>query len=209
MSINPDIKKAIEIIDQRIESLKKIKENLAAEFGIDVKLQPSRSPVAPEAGPHQLSLTGTGGTSKDKVAAFLRNHNPASRKEIVKGTGLPDGTVSYALNDKERFRRTDNGWVNVSLDELRFGETSDDPAHDARDNKTEAVRQFFREQGPRGALPSDLGDYLQRSGITQNRNYAYSAIARLKKQAEIKRRNHRYYATEKLIPSSTGNEVVQ
>lgn len=212
MSINPDIKKAIEIIDQRIESLKNIRDNLAMEFGMNevVKSTSAPSPQASKQLSFASGASGLGGikTSKDKIAAFLHGRNPASRKEIVIGTGLPDGTVSYALNDRERFRRTDNGWVNVSLGDFSAELTTTTPAPEGSDNKTEAVRSFFRERGTRGATPADLGDYLRTTGVTQNRSYAYSAIARLKKQDEIKRRSGRYYGTEKLIPLPT-NEAVQ
>jgi hypothetical protein len=197
MSIQPEILKAIEIIDQRIESLKQIRDNLAREFGMDGLM---KSPPAAET-PLQLPfIGGEGKTSKDKIANFLRHNGPSSRKEIADGTGIPMGTVSYALNDKTRFSRDDHGWVasaDLSAPPLLTAAAGEQPAEP--ENKTDVVRQYFRERGDRGLTPGELKDWLANSAVTLN---AYAVIARLKKHEEIKDRNGRYYATEKLTLST-------
>ena len=195
MSIQPDILKAIEIIDQRIESLKQIRDNLAREFGMD-GIMKSSSAKEPSL---QLPFEVEAKTSKDKIANFLKHNGPSSRKEIAEGTGVPTGTVSYALNDKTRFSRDEHGWVagpeQIVLTLPAVPESREsEPAEN--ENKTEIVRQYFRERGSRGLTPGELKDWLNNSGVTLN---AYGVIARLKKHEQIKVRSGRYYATEKLL----------
>jgi len=189
MSIQPDILKAIEIINQRIESLKQIRDNLAREFGMDAIM---KSAPAKEISFQLPFITGgESKTSKDKIADFLKHNGPSSRKEIAEGTGVPMGTVSYALNDKTRFSRDEHGWTVASAEQTAPNAQSvSEP-----DNKTAVVRQYFRERGARGLTPSELKDWLATSAVTLN---AYAVIARLKKHDEIKVRSGRYYATEKL-----------
>jgi len=196
MSIHPDIMKAIEIIDQRIESLKQIRANLAKEFGMEGAVSP-----APET--RQLSLIpgSPARTSKDKIAEYLEQHAPASRSEIAEATGLPMGTISFALNDKKRFCRSEYGWANVSKEKQVLalpapsggGDTTEDST-----NKTNTVRQIFREHEPRGLTPAELKKCLSTAGIALN---VYGVIARLKKRSEIRVRGKRYHATEKLSPT--------
>ena len=55
--IHRDIKKAIELIDQRIESLNKIRESLAREFGMEDAITPAVRDTKSE--PKQFLLAGT------------------------------------------------------------------------------------------------------------------------------------------------------
>jgi len=196
MSIQPDIVKAIEILDQRIKSLQEIRDNLAREFGMNDYVKPS-SPPKPDA---QMPLLDTEAkTSKDKIADYLRTHGPASRKEITVETGIAMGTVSYALNDKKRFVNSGNGWVNRVGERLIFPIDSDIPQPPPIENKTDAVRRLFRERGTQGLTPGELKARLDDAGITMA---VYGVIARLKGTGEIKDQGGRYYATEKLVPTS-------
>lgn len=121
MSIHPDIKKAIEIIDQRIEALRAVRASLAREFGMEDIVAPSVSPVSKPA-PRQtvISLIPVEArlTRKEQVAEYLKQHGPSKRKEIAAGLGIPEGTVSFVLNDKERFANVEHGkWDLVSQEE--------------------------------------------------------------------------------------------
>jgi len=195
MSINPDIKRAIEVIDRRIESLKQIRDNLAREFGMDAAMQ-SAAPSA--AMPLPFAGLAPAMTSKNKIAAYLEQHAPASRKQISIGTGIPDGTVSFALNDKTRFRRTDAGWVIATEADHTANAAETTPKPDNADNKSEIARQFFREQGTNGGTPRELKTYLVSKGAGDNDKFVYSAISRMKKQGQIELRGDRYYPTENL-----------
>lgn len=119
MSIHPDIKKAIEIIDQRIDSLRHIRESLAKEFGMEDMVKPSVPQNLPS---RQTTISlipvESRRTRKDQVEEYLKQHGPSRRKEIAEGLGVPEGTVSYVLNDKERFSNVEHGkWDLVSQEE--------------------------------------------------------------------------------------------
>jgi len=98
MAISPDIQRAIEIIDQRIQSLQRIKEMLVKEFGGD---EPSVF------GP-PISLSAKK-TRKQFLVDFFLEHGPQNRQAIREKTALPLGTVAFLLNDKETFQRLPDG----------------------------------------------------------------------------------------------------
>lgn len=99
MPISPDIRRAIEIVDQRIQSLQKIKEMLLKEFG---------SEEIPSEG--QQTLPGLVKKSrKETLIDFLKTYGPTSRKEIEAKTGMPKGTVAFLLNDKDTFQHLQDG----------------------------------------------------------------------------------------------------
>lgn len=104
MPISPDIRRAIEIIDQRIQSLQRIREMLIKEFGVDegpLAIFSSNATVPSEAPPTK--------TRKQFLAEFLRTNGPTTRKDIETKTGLPKGTIAFALNDKNFFQRLSDG----------------------------------------------------------------------------------------------------
>jgi hypothetical protein len=122
MSIHPDIKKAIEIIDQRIEALRNVRESLAREFGMEDMVKPSVSAISSQPPLRQTTISlipvESRRTRKDQVEEYLKQHGPSRRKEIAEGLGVPEGTVSYVLNDKERFANVEHGkWDLVSQEE--------------------------------------------------------------------------------------------
>ena len=106
--VSGDIKRAVEIIDQRINSLQQIRRMLLDEFGMN-----DRSPdstLMPTTG----APTGTE-TRKQAIAKLLKVDGPLSRRDIVARTGFPLGTIAYVLNDKEIFKRRKGGkWSVVS-----------------------------------------------------------------------------------------------
>jgi hypothetical protein len=92
-----EITQAIELLDQKIASLQKLRNQLATEFGQG----PTRN--ARSNGNKRVGR-------KDQVADFIKAHGPATRAEIIQGTGIPIGTAAYALNDEERFVARDGKW---------------------------------------------------------------------------------------------------
>jgi hypothetical protein len=113
MAADPDIQKAIEIIDRKIQSLLVARNQLAQAFGIAdaPQSQPSQQLqmrlVPPNAAPQQLPR-------KEALAAFLIQNGSMSRSEIVSRSGLPEGTVSYCLNDKRFFEQSEDGVWSVT-----------------------------------------------------------------------------------------------
>ncbi len=105
MPISPDIRRAIEIVDQRIQSLQKIKEMFLKEFGgEEIPSEGQQTLWLPPSPPGQVKKT-----RKDTLIDFLKMHGPTNRKEIEAKTGLPKGTIAFALNDKDLFQRLSDG----------------------------------------------------------------------------------------------------
>ena len=111
MSIPADIKATIETLDKRIAKLARLRRELLEEFGGEPAAErpPDRNPLfdMPFEDPSEKS-------SKDKIEAYIDQYGPAFRREIVANSGVSEGTVSWALNDKKRFlRRADGRWERV------------------------------------------------------------------------------------------------
>lgn len=104
MPISPDIRRAIEIIDQRIQSLQRIREMLIKEFGVDEGAIQTLASF-----PVDATVTPGAKTRKQTLVDFLRANGPTLRKDIEARTGLPKGTIAFALNDKELFQRFPDG----------------------------------------------------------------------------------------------------
>jgi len=51
------------------------------------------------------------GTAKDRIHSWLMQHQGSARGKIIKGTGLPTGTVgAYLSTEKNMFERREDGW---------------------------------------------------------------------------------------------------
>jgi hypothetical protein len=114
--MDSEIKATVDRLDQRIAKLTKIRELLLEEFGEAAQPQ---QPLLVLDTTKPVTSTGNNGTAlmvktrKQTIAEFLRSQGPARRKDIADRTGVPSGTVSYELNDKETFERLDDGRYTV------------------------------------------------------------------------------------------------
>lgn len=121
MAIDKGIQAAIAKLDERIANLTALRDGLLAEFG-----QEDAATAAPaEAAPAQRRRAHGRRSRRRRqppqesgrrntVIAFLRQNGPAMRRQIVSGTGIPVGTVSYVLNDKQTFAHLEDGrWTLV------------------------------------------------------------------------------------------------
>ena len=52
-----------------------------------------------------------------EVIAYLEEHGPTKRARLIEATGIPEGTISYLLNDKSRFRRLEDGTWDMKPDD--------------------------------------------------------------------------------------------
>ena len=105
--MNPDIKQAVDIIDQRIANLQHIKKMLLEEFGV-----PGASAVAVGVRPAPSRKAKANGneTRKDELVRFLTEHGPSKRAKILAESRMPRGTVAYLLNQNDFVRRSDGTW---------------------------------------------------------------------------------------------------
>jgi hypothetical protein len=111
--VNQDIRKAVEVINHRIENLERIKGALLEEFGAGSVLgEMPESSVRPRL----LSSgagddgNGNGATRRTELAQFFRTHGPATRGEIIAKSGIPKGTIAFLLNKWPEFVRRRKKW---------------------------------------------------------------------------------------------------
>ncbi len=107
--MNQDIRKAVEVINQRIEHLERIKSMLLEEFGSvstlgqiephrDVKQLATR--VATNGGADEAQ-----GTRREQLEKFLLANGPSTRGTINEKSGIPRGTIANLLNGSGFVRR--------------------------------------------------------------------------------------------------------
>lgn len=104
MAINPDVSKTIEAIDQRIAQLRQAKAALLEAFG------PASNAASGDV--TRKPQNGSGGGRPDRfgeLVKFLTTHGPASRKQILAQSGIPQGTVSYLLSSYKNFQQLPDG----------------------------------------------------------------------------------------------------
>jgi hypothetical protein len=99
----------LETIDKRIAKLQQIRALIVEEFG-----QPNGASLQRERrqAVRQPKTNSNGEPSrKQQIHNWLAAHGPASRSEVIAGTGLPDGTVGgYLSAEKGLFENRDGKW---------------------------------------------------------------------------------------------------
>ena len=98
-----EIAQAVILLDQKIASLKRLRDQLVEEFG-----QSGHAVAEVAVAPARTSGTEYV-TRKDQVYDFIKVHGPSTRGQIIAGTGIPAGTAAYVLND-ERFINRNGKW---------------------------------------------------------------------------------------------------
>jgi hypothetical protein len=114
--VDPDIRKAIEIIDQKILSLQQARNQLAQAFGLEQSPHDKASAITIAAAsipfpgiPGKHLVADQRKPRKEALAEFLITHGPMSRVEIVAKSGLPEGSISYCLSDSRFFEQSKDG----------------------------------------------------------------------------------------------------
>jgi len=113
--VDPEIQTAIDIIDKKILSLQQARNQLALAFGMEQSASPKTTPVQrplldKPINPRSFtSAVQVQQPRKEALAEFLIKSGPMSRADIVNKAGLPEGTISYCLNDKRFFEQMANG----------------------------------------------------------------------------------------------------
>jgi hypothetical protein len=113
--MDADILQAIRIIDDKIASLQEARDRLASAFGINGNLNASiygsgnlAAHLERTANSNPLTAP-VRGTRKTQLAQMLMERGPSSRVTISNSFGIPEGTVSYCLNDKKLFEQNEKG----------------------------------------------------------------------------------------------------
>lgn len=117
--MQPEIEKAIELIDQKIIGLQKAKETLIEAFGemvVDSRIQPSLFQRQKRPVPTPIKA---GPTRKETIMKLLQEEGPLSRSEIMKRSGIPQGTVANVLTDKDTFGSEEGKWFVVKKEEMQ------------------------------------------------------------------------------------------
>jgi len=121
MPLPPEVQKTLNAIDRKIRALEDTKARLIEAFGDSFPVQTSpqsngNSRLTPPPKPIDTGVTLPSESpimlsSADRLLQFIRNHGPATRKEIAERSGVPDGSISYLLRNNPRYRqREDQKW---------------------------------------------------------------------------------------------------
>jgi hypothetical protein len=125
-----DIAKIISIIDQRIETLRDLRNKLVHEFGSGEESKAESSPQSVLSSdeitrfPRLPAGNGSGNgkrSRKDEITDFIRTHGPQTRAQIIAQVAIPRGTLAYVLNDRERFRRLRDGTWTITGEQTAGG----------------------------------------------------------------------------------------
>lgn len=121
--MQPEIEKAIELIDQKIIGLQKAKLTLLEAFGEkieDLKRQPSLFPIVK----HKLIKKSTP-TRKEELKKFLMVEGPLARSEIIKKSGIPQGTIATLLLDRDTFKSKNKKWHVIEKEQMQSESSPD------------------------------------------------------------------------------------
>jgi len=119
MPLPPEVQKTLNAIDRKIRALEETKARLVETFGDSFSVQTQsnhngNNGVTPPPRPIEAAVTLPSGSpvmlsSAERLLQFMRNHGPATRKEIIERSGVPDGSISYLLrNNPTRYRQRDD-----------------------------------------------------------------------------------------------------
>ena len=110
MAIPSEVRKTVLAIDKKIKELESMKKALLEAFGgalVTAKANGNKpsGAISPKGAPLAVELS-----SGAKLAVYLQEHGPATRKEIYEYSGIPSGSVSYLLKSGRFKQRVDEKW---------------------------------------------------------------------------------------------------
>jgi hypothetical protein len=109
----------LKTVKRRMANLQQIERLILEEFidsssngtAVAAKGKRKRSRVATPANA-PTTASANGGSRKYIIHEWLKKNGPAKRAEIIKGTGLPEGTVgAYLSTEKDLFESRDGKWL--------------------------------------------------------------------------------------------------
>ena len=101
----------LEAVRKRKANLEKIEALILEEFGQPASATAEDVPRPKRAYKRKHKPGVPELTRRLQIHAWLKANGPASRAEIIKGSGLPDGTVGgYLSSEKDLFENRDGKW---------------------------------------------------------------------------------------------------
>lgn len=98
----------LEAIDKRIAKLQQIRALIIEEFGQQPNTIPDRKRIMRK---RNASVEPKSKGRKGEIHEWLSQNGPSTRAEIIKGTGLPQGTVGgYLSSESDLFENRDGKW---------------------------------------------------------------------------------------------------
>lgn len=99
-------KQMLEAVDKRLAKLQQIRSLIVEEFG-----ESSNGTSAKVIRKPRRIQSPVGGGRKIQLRDWLKKNGPATRGEIIKNSGLPEGTISgYLSTEKDLFENRDGKW---------------------------------------------------------------------------------------------------
>lgn len=116
--MNPDIERAIQVIDNKIERLEHARQALIDEFGDGRGQATAKSSSGSAEGIRRVRLNDNPQeprlSRKATIIKLLTEKGPLTKKDIHALTDMPRGSVSFSLNDKDKFYSQDGKWHLIS-----------------------------------------------------------------------------------------------
>src|SRR5437868_1623917 len=117
MAQTSEMTRLIALLDKRIRRLQEARALLVEDGGETVRVPKHTS--RPERRTAELASNANGsgrGKRKAQLEKFLKQHGPATRSEVVAGSGVPDGTLGYlATKHPDVFMQKDGKWALVEV----------------------------------------------------------------------------------------------
>src|ERR1700734_2260537 len=99
----------LETVRKRRANLDLIEKLILEEFGESTNGASAPKRTFKRRG--RKAAASANGTRKTQIHDWLRKNGPATRTEIIKGSGLPGGTVGgYLSSEKDLFESRDGKW---------------------------------------------------------------------------------------------------
>jgi len=108
MAMNPKIDAMVDLIDRRIATLTRLREDLLNEFSnYDFNSDEAQTRLdSGKFGPSSKSKDGRRGELRD----YLAQHGASQRKDIIKATRVPEGTFAFLVTKhKDEFQKVGRG----------------------------------------------------------------------------------------------------
>jgi len=110
-------KTLLRLIDDEIARLQATRAEITTRLGLDKSTNVALPPLAREGKGKSAKSPNSNGSAKTsrrgEISDFLKSNGPATTGEILKGTGMPRGSVGFTLTRNDEFERLQDGRWNL------------------------------------------------------------------------------------------------